>query len=214
MTAPFSQDVPLLSLSAVILCAGRSSRMGTLKPLLPLGGETVVERAIGLFRRAGIADVTVVLGHRAEEIVPLVERHGVHPAVNDRYDDGMFSSVQIGVTRISRNQRAFFLLPVDIPLVKPETLTALITTFRGGAIDICRPTFRNRHGHPPLISSALIPSILDYAEPGGLRSFLSRCQTRTADVAVEDPGILLDLDTYGDYEAVLKVLAENRCESR
>jgi molybdenum cofactor cytidylyltransferase len=214
MTVSFPQEVPLLSLSAVILCAGRSARMGKLKPLLPLGGETVIERAVGLFLRTGIADVTVVLGHRAEEIAPLLEHRGIRLAVNDRYDDGMFSSVKAGIARIDRNQRAFFLLPVDIPFVKPETLIALIAAFRTGEIDICRPSFRGRSGHPPLIASALIPAILDYAEPGGLRALLSRCRARTANIAVEDPGILLDLNTCSDYEAALQLLAGNRCKSR
>jgi molybdenum cofactor cytidylyltransferase len=171
-----------------------------------LGSETVIERVIGLFRRAGIADITVVLGHRADSIASLMEGRGVRLAVNDRYDEGMFSSIQTGVAKISRTQRAFFLLPVDIPLVTPETLAALISAFREGEIDVCRPCFRGRHGHPPLISTALIPAIVDFERPGGLRALLAQYTTRTADVAVDDPGILLDLDTRDDYEAALKGL--------
>jgi molybdenum cofactor cytidylyltransferase len=208
MMSPSLNDGLPLSFSALILCAGRSSRMGAFKPLLPLEGQTVIERVIGLFRGAGIADITVVLGHRAESIAPLLERHRVRLTVNDRYDEGMLSSVKTGVAQIDRNQRAFFLLPADIPLVKRETLTALISAFREGEIDLCRPCFRGRHGHPPLISSALIPAILDFTGPGGLRAFLSRCSERTVEVAVEDPGILMDLDTGDDYDAALKMLGD------
>ena len=206
MTAPASQAVPLRSIAALILCAGRSSRMGIFKPLLPLGQETVIERVIGLFREAGIADVTAVVGYGAEGIMPILERYGVRPAVNDRYDEGMFSSVKVGVTQIDRGHRAFFLLPVDIPLVQPETLAALRAVFREGEIDVCHPCFRGRHGHPPLISSSLIPAILDFPGPGGLRALLARYRERTMEVAVEDPGILIDMDTFGDYEAALKIL--------
>ncbi len=192
--------------SALILCAGRSSRMGAFKPLLPLGEETLLERVIRLFREAGIADVTAVLGHRAECAVPVLQRHGVRPALNDRYDEGMLSSVKAGVGTLNRSRRAFFLLPVDIPLVRPETLQALIGAFREGTADICRPCFRGRRGHPPLISSTLIPAIVEFDGPGGLRTFLARYRGSTADVAVEDPGILLDLDRHDDYERALKDL--------
>jgi molybdenum cofactor cytidylyltransferase len=190
--------------SALILCAGRSSRMGAFKPLLPLGEETLLERVIRLFREAGIADVTAVLGHRAECAMPVLERHGVRPALNDRYDEGMFSSVKAGVATLDRSCRAFFLLPADIPLVRPETLKALMDAFREGTADICRPCFRGRHGHPPLISSALIPAIAEFDGTGGLRALLARYCGRTADISVEDPGILLDLDGHDDYERALK----------
>jgi molybdenum cofactor cytidylyltransferase len=76
----------------------------------------------------------------------------------------------------------------------------------GEGVDICRPCFRGRHGHPPLISTALIPAIADFGRPGGLRALLAQYKKHTADVAVEDPGILLDLDTRDDYEAALKGL--------
>jgi molybdenum cofactor cytidylyltransferase len=214
MTVPVTGISPLLSVAALVLCAGRSSRMGAFKPLLPLGQETVIERVINLFRKSGIVDVVVVLGHGAEGIIPLLERCGVRPVINDRYDEGMFSSVKVGVAELDRNHRAFFLLPVDIPLVKPETLATLIATFQEREIDVCRPCFRGRHGHPPLISSSLIPAILDFADCGGLRALLSRYRERTVDVAVEDPGILIDMDTCGDYAVALNILADGEGKSR
>ncbi len=192
--------------AALILCAGRSSRMGAFKPLLPLGAETLLERVIRLFHEAGIADVTAVLGHRAECAMPVLQRHGVRPALNDRYDEGMFSSVKAGVGMLDRSRRAFFLLPVDIPLVRLETLKALMDGFREGTADICRPCFRGRHGHPPLISSTLIPVVAEFDGTGGLRALLARYRGCTADVAVEDPGILLDLDRHDDYERAIKEL--------
>lgn len=194
--------------SALILCAGRSSRMGSFKPLLPLGGETLVERIIRLFLAAGISDVSVVLGHEARSIIPVLERHEVRVVINERYDEGMFSSVRAGVRQIDRKRRAFFLMPADIPLVRPATLRALMDAFRSRDADVCRPCFRGSHGHPPLISSELIPAVMSFSEPGGLRAFLASYGGRIVDVAVEDPGILKDLDTCEDYMAVLKTLGD------
>jgi CTP:molybdopterin cytidylyltransferase MocA len=206
MMAPLHREPSPLAFSALILCAGRSSRMGAFKPLLPLGEETLIERAIRLFRGAGVADVTAVLGYQAEWVLPLLERHGVRPVLNDRYDEGMFSSLRVGVGSINQGCRAFFLLPVDIPFVRPETLLSLMDAFREGENDVCRPCFRGRYGHPPLIATALIPAIGEFDGMGGLRTLLARYRGRTADVAVEDPGILLDVDTRDDYEGARKVL--------
>lgn len=195
-----------LSCAALILCAGRSSRMGGFKPLLPLGGETLIERAIGLFNGVGIGRVVVVLGHGADRVLPVLERSGIEPVINTRCDEGMFSSVQAGVSGLGGACGSFFILPVDIPLVRPDTLERLLEAFRTGDAEICRPSFRGRYGHPPLISAALIPAIRDFDGTGGLRALLACHGDRTAEVAVDDPGILLDLDTREDYEAALKAV--------
>ena len=193
-------------MAALILCGGRSSRIGVFKPLLSLGQETIIERIIGLFRNAGIAEILVVLGHDAELLKPVLERHGVRYVINDGYDEGMFSSVKAGVNNIDRQRRAFFLLPADIPLVRPETLHSLMRSFEEKCADVCRPCYRGKRGHPPLISSALILPIMDFKGHGGLRMFLSRYKERTIDVDCDDPGILMDIDTPEDYEKVLKAL--------
>jgi len=205
---PAPQGDSFLSYAALILGAGCSSRMGASKPLLPLAGQTMIERVVGLFKGVGVGRIVVVLGHEAGQLLPLLGRLGVDPVVNPRYDKGMFSSVQAGVGCLDRDCRAFFLLPVDIPLVGPGTLHALAEAFRKGEAEVCRPLFRGRYGHPPLIAAALIPAILDFDGTGGLRALLPRYRDRTVDVAVEDPGILMDLDTREDYEEAFKVLAD------
>ncbi|MCE5282260.1 MAG: nucleotidyltransferase family protein [Deltaproteobacteria bacterium] len=206
--SPAPQGGPVLPYAALILGAGRSSRMGASKPLLPLAGQTLIERVVGLFKGVGVGQIVVVLGHEAGQLLPLLGRLGVVPVVNPRYDEGMFTSVQAGVGRLDRDCRAFFLLPVDIPLVGPGTLHALAEAFQKMGVDVCRPVFQGRYGHPPLIAATLIPAILDFDGAGGLRALLARYRDRTADVAVEDPGILMDLDTREDYEAALKILAD------
>jgi CTP:molybdopterin cytidylyltransferase MocA len=182
--------------------------MGASKPLLPLAGQTLLERVVGLFKGVGVVQIVVVLGHEAGQLLPLLGPLGVVPVVNPRYDEGMFTSVQAGVGRLDRDCRAFFLLPVDIPLVGPGTLHALAEAFQKMGVEVCRPVFQGRYGHPPLIAATLIPAILDFDGAGGLRALLARYRDRTADVAVEDPGILMDLDTREDYEVALKILAD------
>lgn len=194
------------NIAAVILAAGRSSRMGQFKPLMPMGPERVIERVIGLFREAGVPDLLVVTGHEAHRLLPVLEMRGVRGVMNPDWERGMFSSVQAGVGRLDAACRAFFLMPADMPLVRPETIRLLLDAFERGGMDVCRPCYQGKRGHPPLISAALIPPILTFAEPGGLRALLARYRHRSADVACDDPGILIDLDTPEDLEKTAKII--------
>ena len=108
---------PTGRIAAIVLAAGYSSRMGEFKPLLPIGDTTILERVVTTFREADIRDIRVVIGHRSAELLPLVERLQVRPVLNERYNEGMFSSVIAAVSSLEENIEAFFLLPVDIPLV-------------------------------------------------------------------------------------------------
>jgi molybdenum cofactor cytidylyltransferase len=185
--------------SAIILSGGYSSRMGAFKPLLPLGNATVVERAIELFRSAGIDDIRVVVGHRAEDLLPLLERTQVRPVLNDRYREGMFSSIVAGVASLDDDVEAFFLLPVDIPLVRVETITTLVQAYRNGACGIVYPCCHGRRGHPPLIAARYRDEILAWKGEGGLKPVLARNCDDSLDVDTGDEGILHDMDTPEDY---------------
>lgn len=180
--------------------------MGSLKALLPLDDRTLIEWVVQLFKGIGIHRTVVVLGHEKEKILPVINRLGVEPVINPRCDEGMFSSVQAGVKRLDRSCRAFFLLPVDIPLVGPGTLQALWEAFQTGDVMVCRPVFQDRQGHPPLISSELIPAICDFGGAGGLRTLLTRYRSLTREVEVNDPGILLDLNNREDYESAMRII--------
>jgi molybdenum cofactor cytidylyltransferase len=190
----------LKDIAAVILAAGRSSRMGAFKPLMPMGHETVIEHVIGVFRTAGITDILVVLGHEADRLNPFLKEHGVRLVVNPDHDRGMFSSVQAGAGRLGDDCRAFFLMPADMPFVRPETLKIMLGAFHESGMDVCRPCYRGKRGHPPLISAKLIKPILTFTESGGMRALLARHQKTSIAVACDDPGILIDLDTPEDFK--------------
>jgi len=191
-------------LAALVLAAGYSSRMGAFKPLLPLGGSTVIERAVSSFLRAGVRDVRVVVGHKAEALEPVLARLGVSTILNAAYQTGMYSSVVAGVNSLDAQTTAFFVLPVDTPLVKPRTVRALSQAFRAARSGIIYPCFQQQRGHPPLISASYIREILAWARPGGLRALLQEHRDASLDVEVPDQGILLDVDTPEDYRVALE----------
>ncbi len=189
--------------TAVILVAGFSSRMKDFKPLLLLGGMTILERAIRLFHQNGISDTQVVVGHRSEDLIPLLQSCGARWVVNESYREGMFSSVIAGISRLEVDREAFFLLPMDIPLVRPRTIRDLLKTYPKAGEHILYPTFQGRRGHPPLIAAAFAQEIRLWKGEGGLRSFLGQYETQSLEVEVADEYILRDVDTAMDYQELV-----------
>jgi molybdenum cofactor cytidylyltransferase len=180
--------------------------MGRFKPLLPLGDKTVLARAVGNFQAAGVERVLVVLGNRAEELLPLVNNLGAEPVLNPEFEQGMYSSVATGAAALPPGCGAFFVLPVDIPLVRVSTLHRLLAAWSQGKAQVLIPSFQGEPGHPPLIAASLAPAMAAWRGDGGLRGFLQG-QTQ-AQVPVADLFMLHDLDTDDDYQALLKELPD------
>lgn len=186
-------------IGAIVLAAGHSTRMEKFKPLLHIGGKTLIEHVVGLFKSCGITKIITVAGHRAEDLIPSLVAASSDYVINYDFNDGMFSSVQTGVKRLKNECDACFLLPVDIPLVRPATIRKLLDIYDDdSAASVYYPTFQARRGHPPLIASNLINPILEYHGKDGLRGLLHRYNESAVEVPVSDPFILMDADTPED----------------
>jgi CTP:molybdopterin cytidylyltransferase MocA len=191
-------------LAAVIPAAGYSRRMGAFKPLLPFGSGTVIEQVISTVRQAGIETIRVVVGWQADRLIPVLERLGVAWVMNERFAEGMYTSIQAGVHNLPTGVAAFFLLPGDLPLVRSATLTRLIAEWDARPGGILYPCHEGRRGHPPLIASAYIPEILADTPHGGLRGLLAHHAQDAHDIDVADSGVLMDLDTPDEYQESLR----------
>lgn len=185
-------------ISVVLLSAGYARRMGFFKPLEPLDGVSSIERLLGTCSEAGIEDIIVITGHRSPDVTPCVLRWGGRPVYNTRFAEGMWTSVQTGAASLSPSSRAFFILPADMPLVRKTTLLQLIG--RADPERIVSPTFEGVSGHPPLIGSSHIPSLLSFEADGGLRQFIESKERWVARLPVADEGILLDMNYPEDFE--------------
>lgn len=186
--------------AAVVLAAGFSTRMGEFKPLLTLGKQTALERTVRLFQRAGVAHLQVVIGHRAEELQPLLERLGVDYLVNEHYQQGMFTSVQSALANLPASIEAFFLQPVDMPLVRDRTLPQLLQARKQSGLGIIHPVFFGKRGHPPLISTGYRQTILESDGEGGLKALLLPYEDDILELEVADEHTVLDMDTPVDYD--------------
>jgi putative nucleotidyltransferase with HDIG domain len=188
------------SIAAIVLAADCSTRMGDFKPLLPLGDKTALERTCELFQRAGVNQLQVVIGHRADELQPLLERLGVDYLVNDRYRQGMFTSVQCALANLASSTDAFFLQPVDMPLVRERTLPQLLRARQESGLGIIHPVFFGKRGHPPLISTRYRQTILAGDGEGGLKALLLPFSDDILEIEVADEHTVLDMDTPADYD--------------
>ena len=192
-------------LAAIILAAGYSSRMAGFKPLLPLAGLTAFERCIELFRASGITEVFAVLGHRADELQPLAQRAGARSILNPRFDRGMFSSIVSGSSALPGWVEAAFVLPADIPLVRPATVRQLAAAWAAHRAGIVYPLFDGHRGHPPLIARDILAEAAHAGASHRLSSVLANHESVAVDELVADAAIHLDMDTPEDYEVLLSL---------
>ena len=192
-----------MRIHAIILAAGRGSRMGGPKALLRFADETFLARSARLLSRPGVDAVTVVLGHEAER----VRREGALPpevgvVVNARHDDGMVSSILAGVQAAeSGGADAVLLHPVDHPLVEMETVDAVIAALAGGAT-IAVPSHAGRRGHPAGFARAAWPALRAAPPDEGARAVLAAHPEWIAHVP-GGPGCRAGINTPEDYRRLI-----------
>lgn len=205
-TLPILHNPARQRLAAIVLAAGASSRMGSLKPLLSLAGVTALERSVTSFRDAGIDEVIVVLGHRAQELQPLAERCGARSIYNANFREGMYSSLVAGVQALPKWALGAFVLPADVPLVREATIRQLAAAFAVHPDGIIYPVYDVQRGHPPLIARRILNEAA-HGESGPLCDLLRRHEQSAVDLSVGDEAIHLDMDTPADFKTLLALAA-------
>jgi molybdenum cofactor cytidylyltransferase len=198
---------------AIVLAAGRSSRMGRAKATLPAGdGHTFLTRIVQTFLDAGVDDVIVVVGHDADAIAASFSESGL-PArfvVNGDYDRGQLSSLLAALDVIDRPGVAAVLVTlVDVPLVSPATVRAVVESYRRTHASIVRPTSGDRHGHPLLIDRSIFGALRAADPSTGAKPIVRAHATAAGDIAIDDEGAFTDIDTEEDYRRT--ILNPSRC---
>jgi molybdenum cofactor cytidylyltransferase len=189
----------LNDIAALLLAAGRSRRMGAFKPLLPFGDRTLIECCISNLRAAGIEDIIVVMGHRAEDVREHLQDLNVTFAVNPDPDSEMSASIACGVKQVHPNARALLIALVDHPAVSPQVITLLIERWRLGA-RLVQPEYEGHGGHPVLIDLAYREYLAAIDPQRGLRALFDAHRAEVRRVPVESPYVARDMDTWEDYQ--------------
>lgn len=187
---------------AVVLAAGRSTRMGQPKALLPAtrAGETFIERLVSTLIAGGIDDVVVVAGDVAAAIRT---RLGFRARVvaNPDVDRGQLSSIVVGLDVVDRpGVLAVMIAPVDQPLVSETTVRALADAWRRNRAPIVRPVREGRHGHPVIFDRAVFDELRTADLSKGARAVVHAHAENLVEIAVDDDGAFANIDTPADYE--------------
>ena len=185
-------------IAAIVLAAGRSRRMGAFKPLLPFGDTTVIESCLNNLHTAGIENIVVVVGHRAEEVRTRLENLNLSFALNPDPDSEMSASIACGVELINQNAKALIISPVDHPAVPPEVVALLINEWQHGA-KLIQPEHLGRGGHPVLIDLVYRQELLELDPRKGLRALFAAHREEVRRVPVNSPYVARDMDTWEDY---------------
>jgi molybdenum cofactor cytidylyltransferase len=194
-------------LPAVVLAAGLSTRMGgRFKPLLPVAGRPLIARTLAaLFQVPEISRVLLITGHRADAVCYAAGGYDVVPVHNPDYEaGGMVSSAQAGVRALPEGVDGFVLSLGDQPAVRPETISRLIAAWRKGAATIAVPAYHGKRGHPVVLSIRCAADILRLQPGQTLKTVVERYKEQSIQVDVDDPGVVVDVDTPDDYERLLK----------
>jgi molybdenum cofactor cytidylyltransferase len=191
------------AVSAIVLAAGRSQRMGAFKPLLPFGPKTVIETCIKNLRDAGIESVVVVLGQgtRAEDMKEHLKYAHISFAINPDPDSEMSDSIACGIRGLPEATRAVIINPVDHAAVPAEVIVALVREWEQGA-QLVKPTWNERGGHPVLVDLGFREELLDLNPAGGLKAFFHVHDDQVKRVPVNSNYIARDMDTWDDYRAL------------
>jgi molybdenum cofactor cytidylyltransferase len=184
----------------LILAAGESSRIGRPKALLKIGKETFAERITNVLHSAGIENITLVAGPHYEEIRKNLEE--VTVVFNAQYTFGQFSSLQAGLRQISAKPEFVIVWPVDLPLVRSDTVAALIKAVQKNPITV--PVYHGKKGHPVVYSAETIKKILSMEPTHTGKDLFEYFKDRITLIDVEDAAVLIDIDTPEDYERYIK----------
>ena len=215
---------------AVVIAAGLSTRMGTFKPLLDIGGKPALFRLLDSIKEAGIETTIVVTGYNNSLVEQAFQRYNAEDCrlvtVNNKdFESGMFSSVQTGISLAEEMflctetpgslSGAALLFPVDVPLVEAGTISGLINAWETSCpssigidntatLPFAVPIYRNKNGHPLLIPKRFFSEILSYTGEGGLKGVRSKYDESLLRHETNDQGCFLDMDTKEDYETLIE----------
>ena len=190
------------STSAIVLAAGTSTRMGTVKQLLRLDDRPLLQHALDNVRASGAGEIVLVLGFEAEAIRREIDAQNVRVVVNESYQQGMGTSLKAGLSAVDPKAVAALVVLADQPFVQPATLDRLIAEHSQSNAQIVIPTYRGFRGNPVLLDRSVFPEIMNLKGDMGCRAIFGNHLEGIVKVPVDDVGILLDIDRRGDFEAL------------
>ena len=190
-------------ISAIILAAGESRRMGVQnKLLLQIDSEVLIRKFVKSVSNSLVDAVLVVVGFEAEKIKAVLHDQSVKFVENPSYEEGMTTSIQSGVKASSNESTGLMICLADMPFAETSDLNLLIQAFNDYRSTesslIIVPVFQGKRGNPVLFSEVFRDKILTH-KGEGCREIVRQFPHYVKEVSMENDNLLRDIDTPEDY---------------
>lgn len=196
---------------ALLLAAGESRRMGTLKALLQWRDTTLLRHQVLTLQQAGLSPIVVVVGHRAPEMEShIANLFGVQTVHNPHYMEGKTTSIKAGLELLdSRDLKALLVLNVDQPR-SFKTIAKVVAAHQSRHASITIPSHKGKGGHPVVFSAALLEEIKAISEDTqGLKAVVRRYESEVLRVDMDSDEVLLDLNSEAEYRRALETYGQD-----
>jgi molybdenum cofactor cytidylyltransferase len=187
-------------ISAIILAAGESSRMGSPKMLLDFYGKPMLHCVIDNISKSVVDDIVVVLGAYRDKLEKIVSGTSARFCYNDDFIQGMLSSVKCGFRNIPSDTEAVLVFQGDQPLITANVINEVVEGYRNSGKGIIIPVHKNRRGHPLMVGKKYFSEIEKLSPDEGLRSLSQKFSDDIHEVVTAEAGILRDFDTFEQYK--------------
>jgi molybdenum cofactor cytidylyltransferase len=204
--------------SAVVLAAGMSTRMGRNKLLLTFRDKPLIVHAVDTLLASTVGEILVVLGHECEKVWDQLEdyarhvtdeaqRHRIHLVKNPDYRDGLSTSVRIGVQAVSPQAEAIMIYLADQPLLEPADVDRIIEGFAAAKTEnktIVVPFFKGERGNPVILDASLRDSILGIVGDVGCKGVIKRYPKKVYAIEMGNDHVVRDVDDVQAYERLVE----------
>ncbi|MBI4084057.1 MAG: nucleotidyltransferase family protein [Candidatus Lambdaproteobacteria bacterium] len=201
-------------MTAIVLAAGQSTRMGGQnKLLLPFRGTTLIERMVDAVIASGVESTVAVLGHDADRVRPLLENRPVTVAENPAYEEGMAGSIRAGLRAAPAGCDGYMICLTDMPLLEAQDLARLLAAFSGrpAGKDILLASHQGRRGNPVLFAARYREEVAQARGPiGGCKGIVQRYPEQVLAVELGNDHAVWDIDTPEDYQRLLALHGQQR----
>ncbi len=188
------------NVSAILLAAGESKRMGASKLALPWGKGSVLEHALHVLLKSKVMEIIVVLSDRTKDLEGFLRGPRVKLVMNPSYRRGMSTSIRRGIRALDTRGDGILIALGDQPFLKPATVNLLLRAFDRGKRTIVVPVFEGRRGHPVVFDRVYRTELSRLEKDVGARSLLGKYPQRVVEVKTRSKGVVKDIDTWRDYQ--------------
>jgi molybdenum cofactor cytidylyltransferase len=189
-------------ISAILLAAGESKRMGRPKLLLKWGQSTVIEKCVDTLLASNIDELIVVLGYRAEAIRRKLGSRRLKAVINPHYQLGMSTSVRRGLGEVSPSCEAVLIALADQPSIEKELIDRLIDEYRENPHGIVLPSYRGEWGHPVILNRPRYQEEMEnLTGDRGCKQILNLHPEDIVEVEVKSEAVVADIDSWEEYRS-------------